>query len=73
MLPGCLKVWIGFVHDCSLVLADLCINLFYCLGEKRKKLEEEKGIIIRFAIGHRLLSYTLCMPLNVRLELGGVE
>lgn len=23
-------------------------------GEKRKKLEEEKGIIVRFVIGHRL-------------------
>jgi hypothetical protein len=23
------------------------------IGEKRKKLEEEKGIIIRFVIGHR--------------------
>lgn len=26
------------------------------IGEKRKKLEEEKGIIIRFVIGHRWVS-----------------
>lgn len=27
------------------------------IGDKRKKLEEEKGIIIRFVIGHRWASY----------------
>jgi hypothetical protein len=27
----------------------------FATGEKRRKLEEEKGIIIRFVIGHRLV------------------
>jgi hypothetical protein len=27
--------------------------LFFFLGEKLKQLEEQKGIVIRFTIGHR--------------------
>lgn len=27
----------------------------FATGEKRRKMEEEKGIIIRFVIGHRLV------------------
>jgi hypothetical protein len=27
----------------------------FSVGEKRRKMEEEKGIIIRFIIGHRLV------------------
>ncbi|MBA0843418.1 hypothetical protein Goarm_000610, partial [Gossypium armourianum] len=31
-------------------------NLFWKIGEKRKKLEDEKGIIVRFVIGHSATS-----------------
>ncbi|CAL5402458.1 unnamed protein product [Camellia sinensis] len=33
---------------------DLIRTTWMLQGEKRKKLEEEKGVIIRFVIGHRL-------------------
>lgn len=32
--------------------------MFESIGEKLRKLEEEKGIVVRFMIGHR---YVLCM------------
>lgn len=35
------------------------------IGEKRKKLEEEKGIIVRFVIGHRwVFDYLLILGLE---------
>lgn len=33
-------------------------------GEKLKKLEEEKGIIMRFVIGHRLVDPKLIIKIN---------
>ena len=30
-----------------------CLLCLYYIADKRKKLEEEKGIVVRFVIGHR--------------------
>lgn len=46
-------------YSFAILVAYLGLFVMICLlkktelGEKRKKLEEEKGIIVRFVIGHR--------------------
>lgn len=52
-----LQVWMHTKHFDFLI--------FGKTGDKRKKLEEEKGIVIRFVIGHRWVIQLMVDILNV--------
>ncbi|RWW47885.1 hypothetical protein BHE74_00046088, partial [Ensete ventricosum] len=64
---GCLKVSLS---TCICILFHdqlLGSNDKQLIGERRKKLEEEKGIIVRFVIGHRCVLATLVSSENMFL------
>ena len=62
-------MWIGYPHFISLFFflfpifhwlwSAVTSFLIWKTGDKRKKLEEEKGIVIRFVIGHRWVFFTI--------------
>lgn len=44
---------LALVNSAAEYLNFLCANGMKSSGDKRTKLEEEKGIVVRFVIGHR--------------------